>query len=176
VVKRPLVSAVDAVALLNALYEMDPEAAYYLQAARVRCNAAVADHPELVVQARTVGAQETYCVGIIGFLNGLFGTKTGDPGAIFSVWEGETFKGFGINLKDEGWAMTEKEAKQLDLMASLGFDYRTDKDASGCWTARLAIAPCVIAPGATMEEANVRLVTLVPAWLRWAADQIEGTA
>ena len=64
----------DAVRILNELLELDRVAVSSLFSNRVNCNKALADHES--VQVLTTGHPHHY-VGILGLLNGLFGTKLG---------------------------------------------------------------------------------------------------
>jgi len=66
-----------AIAFLNGLVEVDPKAVTALVELRVACNEEMADHPTVQVQADTDGGNPE--VGILGVLNGLFGTY--DKGA-----------------------------------------------------------------------------------------------
>lgn len=56
--------------LLNELIRLDKPAIAALLANRVPCNQALADHPTVQVQAQNDG----YHVGLLGIINGLFGT------------------------------------------------------------------------------------------------------
>jgi len=62
----------DAIGFLNSLVEVDADAVTRLVDARVQCNQEMADHESVQVQA--YDGDENYSVGILGVLNGLFGT------------------------------------------------------------------------------------------------------
>jgi hypothetical protein len=64
------VSPHDVVALLNGVLATDKEAITELLACRVPCNEALAKHLSIQVLAD----EEQYTVGLLGILNGLFGT------------------------------------------------------------------------------------------------------
>lgn len=70
-----VVTPADAVAYLNQLLELDRPAVAALVANRVPCNEALADHPTCQVGVQHGG----FHVGLLGVLNGLFGT-IGDGG------------------------------------------------------------------------------------------------
>jgi hypothetical protein len=63
-------SVLDAVNLLNSALQCDPEAVRALLEHRVPCNNALADHP--TIQVGDIDGQRR--VGILGLLNGIFGT------------------------------------------------------------------------------------------------------
>lgn len=60
-----------AVAVLNEALALDPQAISALVSTRVRCTKALAGHPS--IQVGSVGETE-YEVGLLGILNGLFGS------------------------------------------------------------------------------------------------------
>jgi len=83
----------DVVALLNEAVKLDPVAMHALVEARVPCNKALADHPTIQVSAYDELTGEPtpnwFKVGILGILNGLFGTDSAGWGYItanFDVW------------------------------------------------------------------------------------------
>lgn len=74
----------DMVAFLNTLAKIDPVGMGRLLAARVQCNSSIADHPS--VQVGTANElklkdlpPDTYCWGMLGLLNGYFGTYDVGP-------------------------------------------------------------------------------------------------
>lgn len=73
----------DVIELLNDAFAKDPEAMCNLVIARVACNDGLADHP--TIQVGKYG--EEYKVGIIGILNGIFGTADDGYGAIAGDFE-----------------------------------------------------------------------------------------
>jgi hypothetical protein len=81
--KEKVVTANDAVKLLNDILEKDPEAAQALIDARVPCNEAIESHPTVMVH----GYDEEMAVGILGFLNGLFHTGDNDFKAIAACYD-----------------------------------------------------------------------------------------
>lgn len=68
----------DVIELLNGAIEMDSEAINNLVKSRVTCNELLADHP--TIQAGKFG--DEYKVGLIGILNGIFGSADDGWGAI----------------------------------------------------------------------------------------------
>ena len=77
-----------ALEILNSMVEADPDAAYALIETRVPCNQDLAEHPSIQVVAQEDGS---YSVGLLGILNGLFGTIEEGPkkgwGAITAVFD-----------------------------------------------------------------------------------------
>jgi hypothetical protein len=71
-----------ALVLLNACMALDPKAMHALIESRVPCNDALADHP--TVQVLSVDGQPH--VGILGLINGLFGTDQVGRGPIAAVF------------------------------------------------------------------------------------------
>jgi len=83
----------DVVKLLNEAVKLDPAAMRALVEARVPCNEALADHPTIQVSAYNEQTGKptpgNFKVGILGLLNGLFGTDSVGWGFItanFDVW------------------------------------------------------------------------------------------
>lgn len=74
----------EAIALLNEAVDLDADAMHRLVNKRVRCNAALADHPAIQVLNSAPSA-----VGLLGILNGLFGVDERGWGAITAVYDGE---------------------------------------------------------------------------------------
>ena len=68
----------DVIELLNDAFAKDPEAMSLLAQARVVCNDMLADHPTIQVGK----FDEKYKVGLIGILNGIFGTNDKGWGVI----------------------------------------------------------------------------------------------
>ena len=62
-----------ALGVLNEMVALDPEATTALCENRVPCNAALADHESIQVSAPSRDSKE-YAVGLLGVLNGLFGS------------------------------------------------------------------------------------------------------
>lgn len=78
-IKRQI-TLVETVDLLNSLLKIDKEGISKLFQTRVKCNEALADHPTVQV---FFNKKENRCyVGILGFLNGLFGIADDGFGAI----------------------------------------------------------------------------------------------
>jgi len=71
---------------LNQLFEIDPNALAALIANRVPCNQGMADHPAVQVGKQNGG----YHVGMLGILNGLFGTDERGYGAIMAVFDSDS--------------------------------------------------------------------------------------
>lgn len=84
---KPSVTVAEVVALLNELTAMDPAAMHNLVESRVECNEAIADHPTVQVSGCVNGDGSTYEFGILGLLNGLFGTDGLSYGAISASFE-----------------------------------------------------------------------------------------
>jgi hypothetical protein len=78
----------DVVELLNELNELDASAMRRLIEARHSCNRGVADHP--TVQVMSVNKEGPYKVGMLGFLNGLFGVDGSGSGPIQMVTDDDT--------------------------------------------------------------------------------------
>lgn len=74
----------NAIKLLNEFYKIDPNAMDALVKARVPCNDDLANHPTVQVGVKPDGG---YQVGILGILNGLFGTDDRDIGFIAGDFE-----------------------------------------------------------------------------------------
>lgn len=77
----------DVVSFLNELTALDPAAMHNLVESRVACNDPFADHPTLQVSSRVNGDGSDYEVGILGVLNGLFGTDDINYGPISASFE-----------------------------------------------------------------------------------------
>lgn len=73
------ITAQDAVELLNAMLAIDRAATESLVFGRVLCNQELADHPTVQVGLAADGGFE---VGLIGVLNGMFGTYPNGWGCI----------------------------------------------------------------------------------------------
>ena len=73
-----VVSVDQVIELLNELVEIDAPAIAALIANRVPCNQSLADHPTVQVGAQHGG----FHVGVLGVLNGLFGTDERGRGLI----------------------------------------------------------------------------------------------
>lgn len=73
-----------AIEVLNSALEADPEAMQVLMNFRVRCNQKLADHPTIQVGFHGDGhlPEEEYDVGLMGIINGLFGTNEHGAGHI----------------------------------------------------------------------------------------------
>lgn len=85
----------DAIDYLNELIELDKPAIAALIANRVPCNEVLAHHPTVQVRAQNGG----FHVGILGILNGLFGTLENGWGPITFVFEDGDLQ--GVRLTDE---------------------------------------------------------------------------
>lgn len=85
-----------AVRLLNEALEADPEAIRKLVDFHVDCNIKLAGHPS--IQVRTVNKSDS--VGLLGIINGIFGTVGGGPfdgfGHIVAVFENDLLVGFKL--------------------------------------------------------------------------------
>lgn len=74
----------DAIAFLNHLLKVDAEAIRALVETRVPCGEALTNHPTVQVQAH---GSEPPSVGLLGLLNGLFGTEPDGGGPIAAVFD-----------------------------------------------------------------------------------------
>lgn len=84
---RMSVTPRDVVALLNEINAFDPVLARGLVENRVPCNAAIADHPSIQVNEQADGST---AVGVLGVLNGLFGTTSRRFGIIAAEMDEST--------------------------------------------------------------------------------------
>lgn len=90
---KKFVSIQDTVDFLNSLIDIDPDAISNLSSVRVGCNKAMADHPTVQV----AGISKSYfIVGIVGILNGLFGSDEYGWGHISADYEGSRVKRFRV--------------------------------------------------------------------------------
>lgn len=77
------VTAQDVVDLMNAAAALDPQAVRALVHARVVCNDALAGHPSIQVgRASDTDPGGPWVVGLLGILNGIFGTFDNGWGCI----------------------------------------------------------------------------------------------
>jgi hypothetical protein len=83
---RETISIDDAIVLLNSALECDRSAVSALVAARVPCNRGLAGHP--AIQSGLRGGSG-YEVGILGVLNGFFGTDERGWGPICAMVEAD---------------------------------------------------------------------------------------
>ena len=81
---KPSVTVEDAIDLLNQLVAADPKAALGLVEQRVGCAQELAEHPTIQVW-QPEGEEPT--VGILGVINGMFGTDEAGWGPIAAVFE-----------------------------------------------------------------------------------------
>lgn len=94
---RDKLTVEEAIAFLNELVAIDPKAMELLIEMRAPCNQTMLEHP--TVQVTDYHEDGVPRVGILGLLNGLFGTYDEGPkegwGPIAAYWEEDgTFKGF----------------------------------------------------------------------------------
>ncbi len=90
----PVVTAAQAVDLLNQLYALDPRTMSRLVKYRALCNRALADHPTVQVLKQRHG----YYVGMIGVLNGIFGSRPDGLGFIAAKFDDDTQRLLGFCL------------------------------------------------------------------------------
>jgi len=81
---REVVTIDDTIEFLNHLLQVDPTALYALVESRVHCNEALALHP--TVQVCDYGSESGPKVGLLGLLNGIFGTESDGGGPIAAVF------------------------------------------------------------------------------------------
>lgn len=89
--KQEHVSIDSTVWLLNSLVKIDPEMMDKLFGCRVDCNEIIARHPTVQVDEYSPGK---YTVGMLGILNGLFGTNEEGHGLITSIKQDGVLIGF----------------------------------------------------------------------------------
>jgi hypothetical protein len=100
---KPFVTPAEAAQLLNEAWAADPRALEHLLRARVVCNETLANHPTIQVMGHPVdginpeipqGAK--YAVGLLGLINGMFGTDENGVGPIQAMQDDTTgdLKGF----------------------------------------------------------------------------------
>jgi hypothetical protein len=77
----------ETITLLNELLKLDEPGMRALIEQRVPCNKALADHPTVQVQAREDAQSMQTVVGVLGILNGLFGTDEEGWGPITANFE-----------------------------------------------------------------------------------------
>lgn len=97
--REKAVTAQDVVDLLNEAAKLDPQAMRALVDARVVCNDALADHPRIQVgRASDTDPSSPWTVGLLGILNGIFGTFDNGWGCITVVLEGD--RSFRFEVRD----------------------------------------------------------------------------
>ena len=79
------VTVEEVVEFLNQMLALDPDCVLNLIKARVLCNDVIADHPTIQVNGDAVTGITT--VGILGVLNGIFGTHEDGFGPITAVFD-----------------------------------------------------------------------------------------
>lgn len=84
---KPSVTITEVVEFLNGLNRLDPVAMTALVENRVHCNIAVADHPTVQVSTRKDEDGEGYEVGLLGIINGIFGTDAKGWGPIAAEYD-----------------------------------------------------------------------------------------
>lgn len=94
---RDSVTLDEVVTLINEAITLDPRAMYNLAESRVECNDALAAHPTIQVTREKKG--EPAVVGLIGIIEGLFGTDDRGHGAIAFVYNKDTTGQCGDVLK-----------------------------------------------------------------------------
>lgn len=82
---KETISIEDVISLLNEAVATDAEAMQNLINQRVSCNKELAAHPTIQVMANKEGTE--YKVGIVGLLNGMFGTAPDGYGAIAAMFD-----------------------------------------------------------------------------------------
>ncbi|MGD9161859.1 MAG: hypothetical protein PVG39_25840 [Desulfobacteraceae bacterium] len=87
------VSIQETVDFLNDLLSIDPDTINNLSSIRVGCNKTMADHPTVQVACLS---DNYFIVGIIGILNGLFGSDEHGWGHISADYEGSKVKRFRV--------------------------------------------------------------------------------
>jgi hypothetical protein len=104
---RTTIALDEVIDYLNELIETDRPAMAALIANRVPCNPAMANHPTVQVQAQHGG----YLVGMLGILNGLFGTFEDGWGPIVFVFK----DGNLLGVEESGRFEAEKMLKDGKL-------------------------------------------------------------
>jgi hypothetical protein len=80
---KTLVSIDDVIDYLNELLALDGQAIAALVANRVPCNELLADHRSVQVQVK----HGVFYVGLLGVINGMFGTIDGVNGPVATVFD-----------------------------------------------------------------------------------------
>lgn len=81
--RRESVTPMDIVEFLNSIHEIDPTAVSNIFMFHILCNRGLAAHES--VQVRSHGNMEVYDVGVLGILNGMFGTDSLGYGPITAI-------------------------------------------------------------------------------------------
>lgn len=90
--KEKLVIAKSFVLVLNGAFRADPRAISALLCNRVPCNGALAAHPTVQVQLNPTLRDGSCTVGLLGVINGICETVTGQR--VASKWKGKELTGF----------------------------------------------------------------------------------
>lgn len=75
-----------AIDILNQAIQSDPDAMNKLIGTRINCGVTLANHPTIQV----MNDDGKYSVGILGLLNGIFGTDNNGNGFIATVFDDQT--------------------------------------------------------------------------------------
>lgn len=89
-----------AIDVLNEALATDPVAIHAMFVQRVHCSSPLGDHPTIqVVEHITERAPgvytDTYSLGVLGLINGLFGVDADNRGFICAHWDGGQITKFG---------------------------------------------------------------------------------
>lgn len=104
------VTVQDVCDLFNEIVRDDPECARALVETRVPCNEAIADHP--TIQVNLFEGDDTAKVGLLGFLNGLFGiNEKSGMGAVCITVDDQTGRVFGM-VKTEVILTEQEDGKE----------------------------------------------------------------
>lgn len=86
-VQRPSVTVDDAINYLNDLLQIAPAEIQTLVALRIPAPQSLVEHETVQVQSPTVALDGPPVVGLLGILNGLFGTDLDGAGPIAAVYD-----------------------------------------------------------------------------------------
>lgn len=107
----------DAIRYLNDLLAIAPETIQTLVNLRIPAPKAIVDHPTVQVQSPTVAIDGPPVVGLIGILNGLFGTNLAGTGPIAIVYDDDwRITGFEHNWRGESVTRLAVEAVIADAV------------------------------------------------------------
>jgi len=112
---KPSVAIDDVIALLNEALTLDPLWMSAMVAERKLCNTALAAHPAIQVgrQGEFGVAPGSYAAGLLGLLNGIFGTDEDGWGAIAAVIDERDTGAVPLILRFEWSDATRAAGRQM---------------------------------------------------------------
>ena len=93
---KETISVTDALVFLNHVAKLDPEFITRLCLNRTACNTAIRDHESIQAHCYDDASLENPKVGMVGFLNGLFGCDRNGFGAISVIMDKDIVVGFKL--------------------------------------------------------------------------------